>query len=357
MILLLRADWRRRRLPVSPLAWRKKVHPFDWPDVAAPAVALGWAVHRLLGAARPGGTFPAAASVPLAESVAFAAIAYYLWLEGKRTVQFQRPKGIVTGQFLILAGVARLAAEFFPDASHPLFGGLTAAQLLSLLSIAAGTALLLRIVPAFLRGKEEHRILDHVAEWGDAVQPEYHPPTPECPHPERWRMFDSMTAELEVLDFLKRLIITLKPQLVVETGSFMGVSTLRIAEGLRENGFGRIISVEYDPVVFARAKQRIEASGLREWIELRNESSLEMQIPGAIDIFFSDSDIPIREKEVRRFLPQINPHGLILIHDASSHYKIVREGALRMEQEGLLSVVLLPCPRGLVMAQKREGRA
>jgi len=34
----------------------------------------------------------------------------------------------------------------------------------------------------------------------------------------------------------------------------------------------------------------------------------------------------------------------------------VREAALRMEAEGLISVVLLPTPRGLVIAQKREGR-
>jgi hypothetical protein len=36
--------------------------------------------------------------------------------------------------------------------------------------------------------------------------------------------------------------------------------------------------------------------------------------------------------------------------------KTVREAALKMEQEGLISVVLLPTPRGLVIAQKREGR-
>jgi hypothetical protein len=47
---------------------------------------------------------------------------------------------------------------------------------------------------------------------------------------------------------------------------------------------------------------------------------------------------------------------LILMHDASSAMQIVREGALQMEQEGLISVVLLPTPRGLVVAQKREGR-
>ena len=62
-----------------------------------------------------------------------------------------------------------------------------------------------------------------------ALLPEYHRATPECPHPERWSMFDSMTAEYEVLEFLRTLVTTLKPDLVVETGSFLGVSTLWIA--------------------------------------------------------------------------------------------------------------------------------
>ena len=190
-----------------------------------------------------------------------------------------------------------------------------------------------------------------------ALLPEYHRPTPECPHPERWHMYDSMTAEAEVLEFLRTLITTLKPNLVVETGSFLGASTLWIAEGLEANGFGKIISCEYDPVVFAKAKEKIEASPLAPWIELRNESSLEMKIDGTIDIFFSDSDMDIREAEVKRFLPQIRPTGLILMHDASSHLKVVREAAFRLEAEGLISPIFLPTPRGLVLAQKREGRA
>lgn len=193
-------------------------------------------------------------------------------------------------------------------------------------------------------------------ERGDSLQKEYHRPTPECPHPERWSMYDSMTAEYEVLEFLKTLVTTTKPELIVETGSFMGVSTLWLAQGLKENGFGRIVSCEYDPVVFAKAQEKVKHSSVREWIDLRNESSLEMQVEGQIDLLFSDSDMPIREQEVRRYLPQLNPYGLILMHDASSHLKQVREAALKLEREGLISVVLLPTPRGLVVAQKREGR-
>jgi predicted O-methyltransferase YrrM len=205
--------------------------------------------------------------------------------------------------------------------------------------------------------KQEHKVMLQAERAAGALLPEYHRPTPECPHPERWHMYDSMTAEAEVLEFLRTLITTVKPALVVETGSFLGVSTLWIAEGLKANGFGKIISCEFDPVVFAKAKEKIAASGLSDWIELRNESSLEMHIEGTIDLFFSDSDMPIREAEVKRFLPQIRPTGLILMHDASSHLQIVRDAAFKLESEGLLSCIFLPTPRGLVVAQKREGRA
>jgi predicted O-methyltransferase YrrM len=205
--------------------------------------------------------------------------------------------------------------------------------------------------------KQEHKVMLQAERAGGALLSEYHRATPECPHPERWHMYDSMTAEAEVLEFLRTLVTTLKPELIVETGSFLGVSTLWMAEGMRSNGFGKIISCEFDPVVFAKAQEKIAASGLGQFIELRNESSLEMKVEGTIDIFFSDSDMPIREAEVKRFLPQIRPTGLILMHDASSHLKTVRDAAFSLEAEGLVSCIFLPTPRGLVLAQKREGRA
>src|SRR5258708_25813242 len=122
-------------------------------------------------------------------------------------------------------------------------------------------------------------------------------------------MYDSMTAEAEVLEFLRTLVTTTKPDLVVETGTFSGISTLWIAEALRRNGRGKIITCESDPVVCAKAKSRMAESGLSEWMECRNESSLEMTIAGTIDLFFSDSDMPGLEQEVRRFLPPIDPFG------------------------------------------------
>ena len=205
--------------------------------------------------------------------------------------------------------------------------------------------------------KQEHKVMLQHDRSAGALQPESHRATPECPEPQHWSMVDSMSAELEVLEFLATLVTTIKPRLIVETGSFLGVSTEWMARGLERNGFGKIISCEFDPIVYQRAKERLAGSPLLPYIELRNQSSLEMTVDGAIDLFFSDSDMPIREQEVKRFLPQINPNGVILLHDASSHHKVVRDAAKSMETDGLLSVVLLPTPRGLAIAQPRAGRS
>lgn len=344
-------------------------------DLCAPAAALGYAVGRIgcltsgdgdygtptslpWGMSFPNGLVPTTVPrhpTPIYEAIAATLIFWYLWRQGGKSLLRPRPLGEVAALYLIWMGVERFLVEFIRINPRSFFG-MSNAQGASLVSIAAGIAILVTVKKKFRSHKGEHRILHHFEERGDVLQPEYHRATPECPHPERWSMYDSMTAEVEVLEFLRCLVRTVKPQTIVETGTFMGVSTLWIAEGLKANGFGKIVTCEYDPVVFAKAKKRIDESGLGRWIDARNESSLEIKIPGTIDLLFSDSDPPLREQEVRRFLPQMNPNGIILMHDASSHLKTVREAALKMEQEGLISVVLMPTPRGLVVAQKRAGR-
>jgi prolipoprotein diacylglyceryl transferase len=369
------------------LARHYKLRPLAMLDLCAPAAALGYAVGRIGCLVSGDGDYGVPTNVPwgmrflnglvpsqdvcrsygqpwdckvhptpIYEFLFGIVLFWYLWRLGAKALRGPRPLGEVTAEYLLWSGVARFLVEFIRINPRTIFGHFSNAQGVAFLSALAGLVLLLSVRRRFKSLKQEHRIVQHAAEKGDVLQPEYHQPTPECPNPEKWRMFDSMTAEVEVLDFLKSLVTTIKPKLVVETGTFMGISTLKIAEGLKENGFGKVISVEYDPVVYAKAKERFQSSGLMQWIDLRNISSLDLNVDGAIDLLFSDSEITIREQEVRHFLPQINPTGLILMHDASSHLKTLREAALKMESEGLISAVLMPTPRGLVIAQKREGR-
>jgi prolipoprotein diacylglyceryl transferase len=377
------------------LARKAKIPLLEFLDACSPAAAAGYAIGRIgcllsgdgdygrptslpWGMSFPNGIVPTTGvwdptshsgvclkyglpenctvhPTPLYEFFIWLAIAAFLWHMGTKALRGPKAKGEIFANYLILTGAARFLIEFIRINPRSFFG-LSNAQAASAASILLGAVLLWRIKSQFHALKKEHRIVEHIASRGDVLQREYHKPTPECPHPERWRMFDSMSAEVEVLDFLKALVITVKPELVLETGTFSGLSTLHIAEGLKANGVGRVITCEYDPKVFASAQKRFASSGLGEWIEARNESSLETKLDGKIDLLFCDSDAPLREQEVRRFLPQINPHGLIVLHDASSAMKTVREAALKLESEGLLSVLLLPTPRGLVLAQKKEGR-
>jgi len=356
------------------LARRWRIPTLTFLDACSPAAALGYAVGRIgclisgdgdygvptslpWGMSFPHGLVPTTERVhptPIYEFLVNAAIFYYLWRRGQRGLRQPRPQGEVVAEYFIFTGAARFLVEFIRINPRVILG-MSNAQAMGLVSTILGIILLQLIRRRSPGEKAEHRILRHVSQRGQVVQREYHPATPECPHPERWKMFDRMTAEVEVLAFLGSLVTTIKPQLVLETGTFMAISTLAIAEALQENGFGKVITCESDPVVFAKARERIQASGLGRWIDCRNESSLETAVDGQVDLLFSDSDYSLREAEVRRFLPQISPHGLILMHDASSDIKTVREAALRLEREGLISVVLLPTPRGLAIAQKRDG--
>lgn len=277
-----------------------------------------------------------------------------IWEEGRKQIQFQRPYGLLFAEWLIFAGAARIFVSLvFHPKGEPYFDRTV---LLALFPVLAGGVLIASVVPQFLKKYEGLRILEQVGEDRQFSQPEYAPPTPECPQPELWRMLDSQTTEVEVLHLLKALVTTAKPKLVVETGTFLGYGTMKLAEGVKENGFGKVITVELDPAIRAKALEHFQASGLTPWIESRLESSLETKIEGTIDLLFSDSHLANREAEIRRLLPQLDPRGLLVIHDASSHFKIVREAALRLEAEGLISAVFLSTPRGVVVAQKREGR-
>jgi predicted O-methyltransferase YrrM len=353
----LRADLRRRRLSISRGVGWSLPTVFD---VVVVTATIGTAAGLLLI------LIPRAVglrAIPLDSPLTWSVIATlsamaFLWHEGTRQVQMQRPAGIVFGEWLMLSGLCLLLSSLvFRDATAwPGVPQGVAVKIFSGLAIIGGGLWLAVIVPPFVKNFEGLRIVEQVADRGEFVQTEYVSPTPECPHPERWQMLDAQTAEIEVLEFLKAIVITTKPALIVETGTFMGHSIIKMAEGLKANGFGRAITIEFDPTICAKAREHIAASGLGSWIESRNESSLDAKVDGLIDIFFSDSDTAIREAEIRRFLPQISPGGLVLVHDASSQFKVVREAAFRLEQEGLLSVVLLPTPRGLVVAQKRQDR-
>jgi hypothetical protein len=221
-----RIDARRRRISFS------VKHLLSLLDVACVSIYVGAATILVIVSPH---SYPSEAVFTPATLGALGCVAclLFLWSEGRHQIQLQRPAGIVFGEGAILLGIYQIVAAI---AFHSPFG-ITLAATIGL-PIVAGTAVLGYILPPFLKHHEHHRIIDSIELVGEATQSEYVAPTPECPIPEMWHMLDAQSAEAEVLDFLKSLVETVKPQVVLETGTFIGHSAMKMAEGmkcLREN--------------------------------------------------------------------------------------------------------------------------
>ncbi len=339
-LTLLLLDLRRRRLALTKIPMK----PLAILDILPPAATAGILLASaacLYPEAVAAGVLSLRSPLLLTMLLCLLVLPLF-WSEGRKQIQFQRPTGLLFGEWLVFLGAGAIIIH---------------TALFALPFLLAGGAIIAAVVPPFMKKYEGLRILESVGNHDQFTQPEYTPATPECPRPDLWKMLDSQTTEVEVLDFLKTLVTTVKPTLVVETGTFLGHGTVKLAEGLKQNGFGKVITIEFDAAIRARAQERFAASGLSPWIESRLESSLETNIDGTIDLLYSDSHLANREAEIRRLLPQLDPRGLLVVHDASSHFKIVRDAILRLEQEGLISAVLLSTPRGVAVAQRRAGRA
>ena len=77
-----------------------------------------------------------------------------------------------------------------------------------------------------------------------------------------YKMFNDGSTELEVGEFLYGLIQIMKPEWVLETGTYKGVSSSYMASSLKDNGHGHLDTMEY------------EASHIEESKRLWNELEL-----------------------------------------------------------------------------------
>lgn len=71
----------------------------------------------------------------------------------------------------------------------------------------------------------------------------------------------------DVLLHLHAYVMNTKPQVVVEFGS--GASTLVIADALRQNGFGQLISIEHSEYYSKKTLEILQAEYLQVWVDLR----------------------------------------------------------------------------------------
>lgn len=166
-----------------------------------------------------------------------------------------------------------------------------------------------------------------------------------------WSMFDGFTVEAEVLDFLYVLTRLLKPSQVLETGTWLGLSSCAIARGLVENGFGHLTTLEVNRDAHEAALINIDKFGVSHVVSALLKSSMEFTPEGQLDMVLFDSDLMLRSAEFERFRPWLNPGAIVLFHDSSSHHEVVISGISALIAEGRLSGINLPTPRGIFIGK------
>ncbi len=142
---------------------------------------------------------------------------------------------------------------------------------------------------------------------------------PEVTDP-RFTMYDSGAVENESGELIYGFIKRLKPQNVLSTGTYTGISDLFIAMALKENGSGHLEAIEYEQIHIDRAVKLWKTLGLFDVITPVNSDSLKFEPKKQYQFMFLDTELNARLWEVLRFYPFLDEGGYIFIHDMPSNF-------------------------------------
>ena len=167
-----------------------------------------------------------------------------------------------------------------------------------------------------------------------------------CKRIDLWHATDSMASETEVSDFMYSLVRLLKPAIVVETGCYTGVTTLRMARALKTNRHGRMATCDIQENHVAAMND----AARRRSLPLEAFCVSGVELIGrfdAIDLAFIDSG-GNRQDEVARVRPRMNRFGVIALHDTAPH-----DPESRIQNSIDLPWLYMNTPRGLTLFQVR----
>lgn len=130
-----------------------------------------------------------------------------------------------------------------------------------------------------------------------------------------YKQFNSGSTEVEVSEYLYALVKLLKPDNILETGCYSGISAMYMGQALKENGRGSITTLEIDISHIERAAKLWRTVGVDEQIAAILTPSLDYQPAKDYQLFFLDSELHLRFHELAKFYPYLKQGGYVLIHD------------------------------------------
>lgn len=174
-------------------------------------------------------------------------------------------------------------------------------------------------------------------------------------HPERYTAPGPQSAETELADFLWGLVRLTHPDHVLETGTYLGHTTARLAEAVSANGHGLVTSVELDASRVGLVRQYLVERDLSQHVRILHGSydTVDLKPPtGQYGVAFFDSHWE-RDLEYQAARPHLAKGALLVFHDCGEQHQggQVRARVASLEARGLVKGLYIPCPRGVVVAQ------
>ena len=165
-----------------------------------------------------------------------------------------------------------------------------------------------------------------------------------------------------VLSMLSKL---LRPQSILEIGTYTGYSALCLAEGLRPEG--HLLTIDINEELETRVRGYFEASEFAAQIEyiIGNAAQIIPTISTNFDLIFIDADKQQYPLYYEQALEKLNSGGFILIDNVLWSGKVIddshqdkdsvllRELNLKISQDPRVEKVLLPIRDGLYLIRKR----
>ena len=181
---------------------------------------------------------------------------------------------------------------------------------------------------------------------------------PACPDPSRWAAPDDYATETAVTKWIAALVSMIKPDFVIETGSYLGDTSLAIGQALQAEGRGQLVTCE--PVPVRSDHVRTITAGLP--VTVWGASSLSYEPDRPVDLLFADSEFVLRGPEIRHFAKWASNRAVVVLHDTyPADYpgipELQREMAALVAEGVITPWTLFETPRGVGVARFLKGAA
>jgi len=167
----------------------------------------------------------------------------------------------------------------------------------------------------------------------------------------------------QVLTMLSKMI---RPENILEIGTFTGYSAICLAKGLTDNG--KLITIEVDDELESMARKYFEKAGIQDKIEQRIGAALDIipTLTETFDIVFMDADKREYVAYYHQVFDKVKNGGYIIADNTLWSGKVLKEPAPDDEQtQGIIAFntlirndervekVILPLRDGMTIIRKK----